>query len=131
MELLGFELANPEKVERAIFGMVADQGRLVGGVGEDASDEAKIAEYDRLGGLITQGDKKYKVKTGSFYDFKERKPRETPQVVLLFKDLNGEEVEVGADEEIPMEVRAAEMIKEKKGKGKKKAKPDVEGEDEE
>lgn len=114
--VLGFIIANPEKWNRAVFGTVASLGQLTGGVGENASDEEKLAEYDRLGGLILKG--KYKVKTGSFWDFKKKVAHAKPEVVFLFRDLAGDEVEVAEDEEIPLEVRAAEVASEN---AKKKA----------
>ncbi len=109
----GFSIANDEKFRRAIYGANTQGGKLSGGVGENASNAAKLAEYDRLGGLILKG--KAKVKTGSFFDFEDtKKPRTTPKVVLVFRDLNGEEVEIADGEEIPMEVKAAEIQREKK-----------------
>lgn len=131
--ILGYKLANESKLERAIYGHMASQGSLEGGVGADASDEQIIAEYDRLGGLILNKDG-YKVKTGSFYNFdrKVRAAHKEPQVTLIFKDLNGTEVEVPEDEPLPMEVRAAQMAaKVTAGKGKKGKKADIEDEDEE
>jgi hypothetical protein len=125
MQINGFTLVNEEKINRAIFGTVGREGKLDGGVGERASDDAKIAEYDKLGGLILKG--KYTVKTGSFYDFEGRSPRETPEVVLVFRDLAGQVVEIADGEAIPMEVKAAEMIKEsKKPKKVKKVKKSIE-----
>lgn len=114
-----YELVNHDKLQRAIFGSVAGGGSLKGGVGEDASDGAKLAEYDRLGGLIRKGGRK--VKTGSFWDFSKKKPREKPQVVFVFRDLEGNEVEIAEGKEIPLEIQAAETIKDKKvgKKGKK------------
>lgn len=111
MQIGEFTLANEDKVERAINGTVIDQGAVKGGVGVDAEPEAVIAEYDRLGGLILKG--KYKVKTGSFYDFKGKKPHAKPEPVLTFQ-VNDETIEVPADEPLPVEVRAAEIAKTKK-----------------
>lgn len=104
MKIGDYELVNEEKVNRAILGMAKSNGVLAGGVGEDATDEAKIAEYDRLGGLIKlNGDK---VKMGSFFDFKNKKPREEPEVILEF-NINGKVVEIAASEPLPPVVRAA------------------------
>ena len=111
-EVLGYTIANEEKWNRAVFGTVMAKGELKGGVGEKASDEDKLAAYDRLGGLILKG--KNKVKTGSFYDFGKKRPKTTKEVKLLFRDLEGNEVELDEDAEIPIEVKAAEIIKEKK-----------------
>lgn len=111
-KILGYSLVNHDKLDRAINGAVSKRGQLEGGVGAEASDEAVIAEYDRLGGLILKG--KYKVKTGSFYDFKGRKPRAKADVLLTLTDINGNTVDIAENAEIPMEVKAAEMIKENK-----------------
>jgi hypothetical protein len=78
-----FSLENDEKVDRAINGTVGrdDQARggLVSKHGEgNIPDAALLAEYDRLGGLIKKGD--LKVKTGSFYDFQKKQPREKPEL---------------------------------------------------
>lgn len=127
MEIDGYTLMSADKVHRAIFGSMSAEGQLAGGVGEDASDNAKLAEYDRLGGLILKGGNK--VKTGSFYDFGSKKVRTKPKVVFVFRDLNGEEVEVDDGEEIPMEVKAAQAKAKKAAKTPKgKAKKDDEGE---
>lgn len=107
-----FILANPEKVNRAIHGMTSRGGGLVGGVGEGegAEWEAKlIAEYDRLGGLITKDNAK--VKTGCFYDFDAKKPVAKPNVILLFR-VNGDEVEVPDGEPLPLAVRAQQVVDE-------------------
>ncbi len=126
-DINGYTLVNAEKVNRAIYGAVLSQGQMKGGVGESATDEELLAEYDRLGGLILKG--KFQVKLGSFYDFKTRKPRAKPEIVFVFKDLTGETVEVEEGEALPLDVQAAEKIKEKKvakakATGKKKAKAD-------
>ncbi len=118
MEINGYILVNTDKVKRAIYGTISSGGMLTGGVGENASDMAKLVEYDRLGGLITKGG--YKVKTGSFYDFQKGKARVTPEVNFIFRDLNGEAVEVPEGEELPLEVKAAQIAAKKP---KKLAKP--------
>lgn len=107
MNLGDYELVNEEKVTRAIQGTVNSRGLATGGVGEDASDEAKLAEYDRLGGLIRyKGDR---VKMGSFYNFKDKKPFEEPVIMLQFS-INGKNVEIAADKPLPNEVRAAKAL---------------------
>ena len=64
-----------------------------------------------------------KVKTGSFWDFKKKAPRETPEVVFIFRDLRGEVVEVPDGVEVPIEVKAAQISeKNKKAKKVKKVK---------
>jgi hypothetical protein len=130
MKLLGFDLVNEDKIERALHGNIGAEGKLVGGVGDNASDMEKLAEYDKLGGLVRKG--KYNLKIGCFFDFTTQKAKESPEVVFTLKDLNGNTVEVPEGEDIPLEVRAAEIQKEKKSAKKvKKSKKDVEDEDEE
>lgn len=104
-------MVNDEKVQRAMHGSVASKGLMVGGVGEDADDDAILAEYDRLGGLVKKG--RHNVKTGSFYDFKNKRPHKTPKPMLVFS-VNGEIVEVEADKPLPIEVQAAEIANQKK-----------------
>lgn len=122
----GFTLVNAAKFERAINGTVHRAGTPEGGVGDDASDDEILAEYDRLGGLIQKG--KNNVKTGCFYDFKNKKPRDNPKVILVFRNLEGQSVEISDTEEIPADVRAAEAIREKNRKAPKKL---ADGSDEE
>ncbi len=123
-------MVNGEKLVRAIEGSQNSLGEIRGGVGADAPEGAILAEYDRLGGLVKKG--KYKVKTGSFYDFAKKQPRmETvtkkdkegkvtssekvfaPNVKLVFR-LNGEDVELDGNQEVPLEIQAAEQQKETK-----------------
>ncbi len=113
MELLGYIIADKDKFERAINGTMSQAGELKGGVGEGAEDLAKIAEYDRLGGLILKG--KNKVKTGSFYDFKAKKPRTKPEVTLTFR-VDGEIVDIKDGEGVPLEVQASEQKRERDAK---------------
>lgn len=129
MEIQGLSLLNEEKANRAIYGTVGGQGQMIGGVGEDASDSAKIAAYDKLGGLIKKG--KYSIKTGCFFDFKKNKAIEKPEIIFVMRDLNGHEVEVPEGEQIPLEVKAVEIQQEKKAKkgAEKKAKKDIEDEE--
>lgn len=123
----GFELVNAEKVERALTGSANRAGSLIGGVQKpDGSydDDALLAEYDRLGGLVRKGDNV--VKTGSFYDFTARRPREKAEVVFVFR-INGRIVEVKENEEEPMIVKAARVNaqiekEEREEKAEKKAK---------
>ncbi len=70
----GYVLVNSEKFNRAIFGTVGAEGKMTGGVGEGASPEAILAEYDKLGGLILKDG--VKMEMGSFYDFENKCPRE-------------------------------------------------------
>jgi hypothetical protein len=139
MVIDGYTLVNAEKLDRAINGTVGSRGIAIGGVGP-GDEQAILAEYDRLGGLILKG--KYKVKTGSFYDLRLKKAIDKPKPVLVFV-VNGEFVEVSESEPLPLEVRASEQQKTKKqekaeskakkgGKkgGKKEAPADDEEEDE-
>lgn len=106
----GYTLVNQEKVDRALFGAPQPDGSRKGGIAnEDGTyDNAKLlAEYDRMGGLIKKENDR--VKTGSFYDFKKRKPREAPQVEFVFR-VNGKEVFVPEGKELPGEVRAARIL---------------------
>lgn len=57
--------------------------RAVANLPDGASESEILAEYDRLGGLITYEGAK--VKMGSFYDFKAKKPVEKPQPKIVRK----------------------------------------------
>jgi hypothetical protein len=114
----GYVLVNESKVRRAIEGTVTKNGQLEGGVGSNATAEAIIAKYDQLGGLILSGGNK--VKLGSFYDFEKKQARKEPKVTFIFRDLRGEEVEIEEGEEVPVEVKAAKLLKEKKPRKAKK-----------
>ena len=111
--LADYEIVNLEKWDRVINGTLGKEGRLFGGVGEDAPDMLKLVQYDKLGGLIKKGGRV--VKNGAFYDFKMRQARKKPVIEFLFRDIEGNEVVIPENEEIPMEVRAAEMIRAKNG----------------
>lgn len=112
VKLGDYHIINKNKWTRAILGTVGRGGRLSGGVGEDATEMEKLAAYDKLGGLIRKGGNPIKI--GSFYDFKEKKARTEPKITFLFRDLEGNEVEIGEKEKKPVEVEAAEMIREKR-----------------
>lgn len=130
MKVLEYDLINEEKVERALHGNIGAEGKLVGGVGDDADEATILAEYDKLGGLIRKG--KYNLKTGCFFDFKTQTPIKTEDVEVIFimASVDGP-VEVSEGEPIPLEVKAEEMRKEKKTKKVKKTKKSIEDEDEE
>ncbi len=107
-----FELINPEKADRALNGtLMADSSRKGGVVKSDGTwdDDALLAEYDRLGGLIRKGGDK--VKTGSFYDFKAKKPFADPKVFYEFR-VNDKLVFVPEGKELPGEVKAAKILEE-------------------
>lgn len=96
-----FDLDNDEKYGRAVNGTIGRGGLMQGGVGEDATNEQKIAEYDRLGGAIFLpiSGTRCKVKRGTFFDFKSQKIITDPTVVILFP-FNGVHIEFNADEPI-------------------------------
>lgn len=98
---------NEDKVRRVIEGDVNRQGALAGGIGD--KDKALIlAHYDRKGGFIKNaaGDK---VKMGCFWDFKNNKPFEKPEVILVYR-INGQEVEVPEGAPAPLAVRAQRIL---------------------
>lgn len=108
MEKNGIVLGNPEKLNRALFGAVAKGGELDStGVGEKAPFEAVVAAYDRLAGLITKNGAK--VKTGCFWDFKNGKAIENPEIILLVRGVDGVNYEVKDGDEMPLAVKAAQQ----------------------
>jgi hypothetical protein len=115
LKVKGYTLGNPDKVDRAINGSPDDKGMPIGGIAKEDGTydaDALLAEYDRLGGYIRKGDDK--VKTGSFYDFKNRRPHTKAEVKFIFK-VNGEFITVDADKETPGIVKAAKkQVKAKK-----------------
>jgi len=62
VNVMGFELLNDDKVQRALVA-----------TGENGSKEVLLAEYDKLGGGIKKEGRK--VAMGSFYDFTNKCPR--------------------------------------------------------
>lgn len=102
-----FVLMNDEKVDRAIFGSLTRLNTRAGGVGPDAQPNALLAEYDRLGGFIAKNG--LKVKEGSFFDFKIRKPRAEP-IVSFILNVEGENIE-GTEEEAAALKSARERAK--------------------
>ena len=110
MKVGKYTLMNMEKVTRALEGSPNDRGELNGGVADGEGNfkpESLLAEYDRIGGLIrVESDK---VVTGSFYDFKGRKPKAEAEVKFIYK-VNGKFVEVKEDAEVPGEVKAAKIL---------------------
>jgi len=114
MKVNGFILANEDKVNRAIYGYKTDKGSLIPGVGEDASPEQILSEYDRLGGFITKDGEK--VKNGSFYDYQAKKTRTEP-LVMFMTDIDGEIVEVSEEE-----AKAVKVARKKKDEIKNKLK---------
>lgn len=130
MEIKGYSLINEEKVERALNGTPKDDSTTIGGIGGgayredgvwkregeelnekevDVLETALLAEYDKLGGLIKRGNDK--VKTGSFFNLKSKKPFDVPQVMFVYR-VNGKLVEIPDGKELPGEVRAAKILEE-------------------
>ena len=127
MIIKGYTLVNAEKLDRALNGAQQADSSRIGGVGNgayyekgwkkegvkleakevDVLETALLAEYDKLGGLIYKDSDK--VKMGSFYDFKAKKPFVKPVVKLVFM-INGKEVEIVEDAPVPAIVQAARTL---------------------
>jgi len=127
MKIKGYTLVNESKIKRAIEGQINKEGDFSGGVGEDASDEMKLAAYDRLAGLI-KNKKGEKVKTGCFCDLRASKKAsrpatnnspanvvvvviEEPEVILEFR-VGREIVLIPEDKPLPINVRVAKAAEE-------------------
>lgn len=117
MRIGNYTLDNSVKLDRA-------QAKI----GPESSEEALLVEYDRLGGLITKGGQK--IKTGCFYDSKNKKAFAKPEVIFIYS-INGRIVEVPEGTELPGEVRAAKILEEsdKKARAKKSTKKEVKAEE--
>lgn len=122
-----FVLQNEGKVRRVVENTTGSSGNLIKGLGADAKPEDVIAAYDRIAGYIT-GKEGAKVKTGSFYDFDNKKAFEKPNVVYLFRAPSArgggsKTIEVKAGDPLPLEAQAVQQDekekKEKKVKSKK------------
>ena len=109
-----YDLVHEGKLRRAIEGTVVSGGKVLPGVGPEASDAEIVAEYDRLGGLIRKDG--LKVKTGCFYDFEEKKAFEKPELSF----------EISIDESIvdvsEAEAKALDSAKRKRNELKAQAK---------
>lgn len=57
--------------------------RAMANLGENHTEDQLLAEYDRLGGLITYEG--MKVKTGSFWDKNTKAPVENPNPIVMRK----------------------------------------------
>ena len=97
------------------------RGNLIEGLGPDAKPEAVIAGYDKIAGYIT-GKEGAKVKIGCFYDFKNKKAFEKPEVVYIFR-VGKRTVEVKASDPLPLEVQAAHSVDQEEKKVRKARKP--------
>lgn len=117
MKINGFVLENPDKIKRVIEGNEMRNGQLQGGLGEGAEPSLILAHYDKLGGYITKNGAK--VRQGSFWDIKNKKPFEEPKVFLTY-NVEGETVLVQDGVELPGEVKAAVILQERKKKKSKK-----------
>jgi len=119
LDIKGFTLVNPDKVERALHGTPVPSGARGGIANDDGTyeEDKLLAEYDRLGGLIRKGGDT--VKTGSFYDFGARRPHAIPKVVFVYR-VNGDLVEVPEGVELPGEVKAVRVLEAKNKESKKK-----------
>lgn len=119
----GFVLENPDKLERVVHGNMGRAGVMEGGLGEGASPELILAHYDKLAGYITKDG--VKIKTGSFWDFKGKCPRKTPELMYIF-NIGGDKIEVDDPSNLASAVSTVkkaitekeEKVKEKKAKSK-------------
>ena len=119
-----FELVNDEKIDRAINGSTGNKGQLLGGLlsklelnDPDEIPEAELlAEYDKLGGAILQDGSK--VKNGSFYDFRKKKPFEEPEIIFVER-IDGQEVELDEAEAKTIKSARKKIADAKKRKAKK------------
>lgn len=138
MKIQEFTLVNADKLARALNGVPRDDNTIIGGIGRNAYFEGEVwkrdgnelngdevsklehallAEYDKLGGLIKRGEDK--VVTGSFYDFKGKKPRTEPKIVFTYR-FGNKVVDVPDGKELPGEVKAAKILKEREDEEKEK-----------
>lgn len=129
MQIGKYTLVNVDKIERALNGSSGSLGALIGGIGqgayydegwkrdgEELSEEdvetlesSVIVEYDRIGGLIKEGNDK--IATGSFYNAKAKKAHDTPVVRYEYR-VNDKLILVPEHEQAPLAVRAAKMLAE-------------------
>ena len=120
MKIKEFVCENEEKINRAIFGKKDGPRVIFVGVGEKATDEEKLANYDKLGGLITKDG--VKVKTGSFYNFEKKEVRKEPKIIFEAV-VEGVSVEL-SEKEAKAVLKAKKVVlkikkdKEKKNKNK-------------
>lgn len=107
----GFVMENADKVERVIYGNMGRAGVLEGGLGEDAEPELILANYDKLAGYITKDG--IKIKTGSFWDFKAKAARKTPDVMYIF-NIGSDKVEVRDPKDLASAISTVEKVREQK-----------------
>ena len=77
----GFDLLSEDKLERALNNL-----------GEGATEESILAEYDKLGGGVKRNGRK--IAMGTFYDFTEKKPRKNVDYVNLTEDDMEDEIKI-------------------------------------
>ena len=111
-------LANMDKVRRIVEGDTDAQGRVVPGLGEGADPMEVAVAYDKIAGLIT-GKDGAKVKMGCFWNVKEKKAQENPVVIYTFK-VDGKSVDIEAEKDLPLEVKATVKAKKEEKKDSKK-----------
>lgn len=108
---MGYIVTSDEKVRRVLDGVPTRTGEAQGGITkpDGTFDEMEfLAMYDKMGGGIknANGDT---VQNGSFYDYRLKKAKEKPEVMLVFR-INGQEVVVPEKEEAPAIVKAARIV---------------------
>lgn len=108
MIIKGFTLENQNKINRVIQGNLGRDGAMEGGLGEGADEDAILAEYDRMGGYITKDG--MAIKTGSFYDFKNRKAFDKPKPIYIF-NIGGEKIEVDDPSKLASAIHNVEVAK--------------------
>lgn len=123
MKIGKYKLQNTEKIDRAINGNPTSAG-LVGGVADENGkykDEDLLVQYDKIGGYITnlKGDK---IKNGSFYDIKNKKAFDKPQIIYIFNIPGSGTIEVKDGEEAPKILEAMKVVEEQKTEARKKKK---------
>lgn len=121
MKVGEYELVNDEKLDRAINGNLTQGGKLIGGVGLEATDKQILAEYDKLGGLIKKNG--LKVKQGCFWDVEEKKAFKDPEVSFEIS-MDQSLVDVTEDEAMAID-KVNKKKEELKSKAKSKSKKKV------
>ncbi len=99
-----FTLHSADKVTRVIEGTMNSKGEILDGLGLDAKDNDILVQYDKLNGLI-RGKENAKIKSGCFWDSRKKEPFKKPEVIFIFR-FGNKLIEVPADKELPLEVRA-------------------------
>ena len=104
MNIGKYTLVNDEKVQRALVGTPTRLGQLSGGLQsrpdwstlkQEEKDKILLAEYDKLGGLITKGG--LKVSSGTFWDFKQKGLKDKPSETFEM-NIEGDIIAISEDE---------------------------------